>query len=93
MSSTNPAILIGWEVYVEKLGIGQIIAYHKMRFFSTKYEIEVMDDTNLILMKSIILDNKQMQKKKYLADRRGSRRRPPPKWTCTPQPRANLNFF
>lgn len=62
MSSTNPAILIGWEVYVEKLGIGQIIAYHKMRFFSTKYEIEVMDDTNLILMKSIILDKKKSVK-------------------------------
>ena len=43
LSIKNPTILVGWEVYVEKLGIGQIIAYHKMKFFSTKYEIEVLD--------------------------------------------------
>jgi len=40
LSITKPQVLVGWEVYVEKLGVGYITRCHKIKFFSTKFEIE-----------------------------------------------------
>jgi hypothetical protein len=39
-SLKNPSILVGWEVYVENLGVGHVIAVQKMRFFTRRYVIQ-----------------------------------------------------
>jgi hypothetical protein len=41
-SIRNPHLLLGWEIFVEKLGVGYVTGLRTSHFFSTRFRVQVV---------------------------------------------------